>query len=281
MIDKTALRRTAQPTREPFFWARLYGRRLSWPVTRLVLRTPLSASAVSVLSIVVGVAGGLCFAFNATAWNVAAVAMLLLSWVLDCVDGEVARARGTASLDGEFIDACRHQITCPALFAGITLGVWARHPDAGWLLALGLGSTALSTRFVGGMIDQMVLAGVRRALHDARQPVLDSDPMTPSSVTDSRVTSCESSKCQALRVARFFTPLFVDFNILHILMLVVALDACGVHVGRWTPIDLLHIAYGVAFPVVKLGSMAVAWRRGVSGRVQDVLAGRSPEEPHH
>jgi len=274
VVDKADLRRVAQPAREPFFWARLYGRRLSWPLTWLALKTPLSASAVSIISIITGAAGGLCFAFNAVTWNVAAVALLLLSWVLDCVDGEVARARGTASLDGEFIDACRHQITCPALFAGITLGVWARHPDAGWLVALGLGSTALSTRFVGGMIDQMVLAGVRRALRDARQPV-------PSSVTDLQLASYESSKCQALRIARFFTPLFVDFNVLHVLIPIVALDAFGVHVGRWTLLDLLHIAYGVAFPVVKLGSMAVAWHRGVSGRVQDVLAGRSPEEPHH
>ncbi len=277
MADKTELRRIAQPAHEPFFWARLYGRRLSWPLTRLLLHTPLSASAVSVLSIIVGAAGGLCFAFNTALWNVLAVALLLLSWVLDCVDGEVARARGAASLDGEFIDACRHQITCPALFAGITLGVWARHPDTGWLLALGLGSTALSTRFVGGMIDQMVLAGVRRAIRDRRAQ--GTDKLSSEGKKDCLPPSRRHGWRHAPR--RFLTPLFVDFNILHVLMPVVALDAWGVQVGRWTLLDLLHIAYGVAFPVVKLGSMAAAWRRGVSGRVQDVLAGRSPEDPHH
>ena len=39
--------------------------------------------------------------------------------------------------------------------------------------------------------------------------------------------------------------------------------------------------YGVAFPIVKLGSMALAWRRGVEGQVEDVLRGRGPEAPHH
>ena len=158
MSDSKDLRAIAQPAHEPFVWARLYGRRLSWPVTRLALKTPLSANAISVLSIVVGAGGGACFAARSVPWNLAGVLLLLLSWVLDCVDGEVARARGQTSLDGEFIDACRHQIVCPALFGGLALGAFAGHPDGLWLVALGLSSTVLSSRFVGGMIDQMVLA---------------------------------------------------------------------------------------------------------------------------
>jgi len=272
---KSDLRGIAQPAREHFFWARLYGRRLSWPLTRLILKTKLSAGAVSVVSIALGAVGGICFAFNTALWNGVAVALLLLSWVLDCVDGEVARARGAASLDGEFIDACRHQIACPALFAGIALGVVARHPGAVWLLALGLSSTALSTRFVGGMIDQMVLAGVRRALRKGEAPGSEDDTSERGRGTR-RATAAKLT-----RLARACTPLFVDFNILHILIPVVALDAFGIHLGRWTLLDAVHIAYGAALPVVKLGSMAVAWRQGVSGRVEDVLHGRSPEGPLH
>ncbi len=269
MNNADTVRSVAQPAREPFFWARLYGRRLSWPVTWLVLKTPFSANTVSVISIAVGAVGGLCFAFNSAAWNIAAVALLLLSWILDCVDGEVARARGQTSLDGEFIDACRHQIVCPAVFAGITLGVYARHFRSPWLLALGLGSVALSTRFTGGMIDQMVLLGVRRAIRKGRTPEAEPE----------EVTLREGGRLA--RFARLFTPLFVDFNIMHILIPAVVLDALGVQAGRWTPLDILHIAYGIAFPVVKLGSMMLAWKQGVSAKVEDVLRGRGEESPHH
>jgi phosphatidylglycerophosphate synthase len=265
------LRERAQPACEPFFWARLYGRRLSLPVTWLVLKTPLSANAVSVISVAGGVVGGACFALNTRGGDVAAVLLLLASWVLDCVDGEVARARGTCSLDGEFIDACRHQIVCPAIFGGITLGVYARHPDSVWLLALGLGSTVLSTRFVGGMIDQMVLVGVRRTLRRSEPPGSGREerPAGEGGVLG--------------RVRRWITPLFVDFNIMHVLFAVVVLDALGAAVlpGGWLLLDGVHVAYGFAFPIVKLGSMALAWKRGVSGRVADVLAGRGDDAPHH
>ena len=268
MNERQSLRSVAQPAREPFFWARLYGRRLSWPLTWLFLKTPLSANAISVLSIVIGAAGGLCFAANALAWNIAAAALILLSWVLDCVDGEVARARGATSLDGEFIDACRHQIVAPAMFAGLTLGAHLRHPAALWLVALGLGATVFSSRFVGGMIDQMVLEGVRRALKKGPLPERAEEPRAPGPPG-------------RRSVADLVRPFFVDFNILHILIVAVGLDAAGLRAGVWTPLDLVHIAYGVAFPIVKLGSMARAWRRGVSGRVDDVLRGRGPDTPHH
>ncbi len=260
-MSHTRTRRSVgQPSREPFFWARLYGSRLSWPVTLLVLRTPLSANAVSVISIAVGAAGGACFVASSPGWNIAAVALILLSWILDCVDGEVARVRGTASLDGEFIDASRHQIVPPAIFAGLALGAHVRHPDLLWVLALGFSSAVLSTRFVGGMIDQLVLVGVRRGL--AAGTKLGPGPAE---------MSAPKGRCRVVGFARLFTPLFVDFNILHVLIAVVIADTAGVRAGRWTPLDILHIAYGAAFPIAKLGSMAVAWRRGVSGRVREVL----------
>ena len=284
MNDADTVRSVAQPAREPFYWARLYVRRLSWPVTWLVLQTPLSANTVSVISIAVGAAGGLCFAFNSAAWNIAAVALLLLSWIFDCVDGEVARARGQTSLDGEFIDACRHQIVCPAVFAGITLGVYARHFRSPWLLALGLGSVALSTRFTGGMIDQMVLLGVRRALRRTGAAPPNTGQINSDATSACAPNAYEFSRCQApscVRFARLFRPLFVDFNIMHILIPAVVLDALGVQAGRWTPLDILHIAYGIAFPVVKLGSMMLAWKQGVSAKVEDVLRGGSEESPHH
>lgn len=281
MSETSDLRSIAQPQHEPFLWARLYGRRLSWPVTLLLLKTPLSANAVSVISIVVGVAGGLCFAFNGAAWHVAGVVLLLASWVLDCCDGEVARARGTCSLDGEFIDACRHQVVCPALFGGLTVGVLARHPGAVWLLALGLASTALSTRFTGGMIDQLVLLGVRRRIRRGELPERSAGPPTGAPGRGPAA------------LARRLTPLFVDFNIMHILIAAVLLDLIGLRLTTthplgpavierlWTPLDAVHVAYGAAFPVVKLGSMLLAWRQGVSGRVEDVLRGRADDVEHH
>ena len=75
-------------------WAgRLYMRRLSPNLTRLILRTPLPANGVTALMIPVGLLGALCLTFDGLCTAVLAVLLIQLQLLLDCSDGEVARWR--------------------------------------------------------------------------------------------------------------------------------------------------------------------------------------------
>ena len=109
-------------------WAgRLYMRRLSPYVTRVLLRTPLSADAVTALMIPAGLlaAGLLTLPGLLPAFGAVLLAQVWL--LLDCCDGEVARWRQTFSSRGVYLDGLAHFTTQVALPAAV--GIRA---DGGW-----------------------------------------------------------------------------------------------------------------------------------------------------
>jgi phosphatidylglycerophosphate synthase len=109
-------------------WAgRLYMRRVSPYLTRLLLGTPLSANGVTALMLPVGLAAALCVSFAGVLPAIGAVLLVQLQLLLDCSDGEVARWRRTFSPKGVYLDQLGHYSTEAALAAA--LGVRA---DGGW-----------------------------------------------------------------------------------------------------------------------------------------------------
>jgi phosphatidylglycerophosphate synthase len=109
-------------------WAgRLYMRRLSPYVTRLLLATPLSASAVTALMIPAGLLAALSLSLPGLAAATGAVLLAQSQLLLDCCDGEVARWRRRFSLTGPYLDQIAHYATEAALPAA--LGIRA---DGGW-----------------------------------------------------------------------------------------------------------------------------------------------------
>ncbi len=109
-------------------WAgRLYMRRLSPYLTRLILRTPLPANGITALMIPAGLLGALCLTFDGLWTSVLAVLLFQLQLLLDCSDGEVARWRKQFSPAGVYLDQLAHYSTEAAIPAA--LGVRA---DGGW-----------------------------------------------------------------------------------------------------------------------------------------------------
>jgi phosphatidylglycerophosphate synthase len=109
-------------------WAgRLYIRRASPYLTRLLLRTPLTPNAVTWLMLLSGVAAAGLLTLPGLGWAVAAVLAIQLQILLDCTDGEMARWRGQGSMVGVYLDRLAHYVTETAL--PIALGIRA---DGGW-----------------------------------------------------------------------------------------------------------------------------------------------------
>ncbi|HLK11723.1 MAG TPA: CDP-alcohol phosphatidyltransferase family protein [Candidatus Binatia bacterium] len=120
---------------------RLLHRRLSRPLTRLVLRTPLGPNGVTLLGITAGVLGGGLIGVPGVAALAAGVACLVLSGVLDCVDGEVARLRFAESRFGHWLDVIGDTLVHVALLAGIAVRLAQVEgvPGRGTLVLLGAG----------------------------------------------------------------------------------------------------------------------------------------------
>ena len=116
----------ARPAAE--HWAgRLYMRRLSPYLTRLVLPTRLTANGVTALMIPAGLLGALSFTFAGIWPALLGVLLIQLQLLLDCSDGEVARWRKQFSPVGVYLDQLAHYSTEAAIPAAI--GVRA---DGGW-----------------------------------------------------------------------------------------------------------------------------------------------------
>jgi phosphatidylglycerophosphate synthase len=102
-------------------------RRLSPYVTRLLLATPLTPSAVTALMIPAGLLAALSLTLPGLLAAIGAVAFAQLQLLLDCCDGEIARWRRRFSPAGTYLDQIAHYSTEAALPAA--LGIRA---DGGW-----------------------------------------------------------------------------------------------------------------------------------------------------
>ena len=106
---------------------RLYMRRLSPHLTRLLLRTRLTPDAVTWLMLALGPAAALVLTLPGLPPAIGVVLIVQLQLLLDCCDGEMARWRGVSSPTGIFVDRLAHNVTEASL--PIALGIRA---DGGW-----------------------------------------------------------------------------------------------------------------------------------------------------
>lgn len=99
-------------------------RPLSLYVTYFALRLGLTANQVTVLQTLSGVAGAILLAFPAPLLRLLGVLLLQFGFVLDNVDGEVARFRKQVSVTGKFLDVVGHEIVIPFMFFGLGIGTY-------------------------------------------------------------------------------------------------------------------------------------------------------------
>jgi phosphatidylglycerophosphate synthase len=106
---------------------RLYMRRLSPYVTRLILPTRVSADAVTGATLAAGLAAAALLTVPGVLSAAGALLLIQLQMLLDCSDGEIARWRRQYSTAGIYLDRMSHYVTETAF--PIALGVRA---DGGW-----------------------------------------------------------------------------------------------------------------------------------------------------
>jgi phosphatidylglycerophosphate synthase len=123
--------------------ARLLLRRISLPVTRELLRTPVTANQLTGLMIVVGLLAAGAAATAGLAWALVAFLLVQVYFLLDLCDGEVARWRRSTSITGVYLDRVGHYLVEAALLCaygfragGQELGGWSTLGVAAGLFAV-------------------------------------------------------------------------------------------------------------------------------------------------
>jgi len=107
----------------PSWFGRHVTRNLSPYVTWLFLRLGISANQASVLRFFVALAIASVFLLQQPEWWIVAALACYLTNVLDSVDGELARLRGTASPQGTYVDEFTGMAGGGVLLSGIVLGL--------------------------------------------------------------------------------------------------------------------------------------------------------------
>ena len=140
-----AYRRTQKP--RDILWNRFVARPLAALFLVPLARTRVTPNQVTLATLAVFVAGAVMLAVGPPTRGslVGAVAILELSYVLDCVDGQLARWKGTSSPVGAHLDFLMDEIKAFVLVAAVAIRLWRGSLDARWLLEGLLGLVAVAT----------------------------------------------------------------------------------------------------------------------------------------
>ncbi len=118
--EKVLFKNLVKPT--DGFISKKINRRISFAITRLLLKTHLSANAVTGLVTLVGVLSGY-FVASGRYWDVVIGGILFqLASILDGCDGEISKLRLTSSKLGAWLDTASDNLTYLVFLVGVSMG---------------------------------------------------------------------------------------------------------------------------------------------------------------
>jgi hypothetical protein len=115
--------------------ARRVSRPIALRITWVVAPWGVSAHAATIAAWACAVAAAALLAFGTPAGWIAGAVLLQLWYLLDHVDGQLARFHGTSSLDGVQVDYLMHHTTNLLVPLGLGYGLSTRQHEPLWLLA--------------------------------------------------------------------------------------------------------------------------------------------------
>ena len=116
--------------------ADLYLRKISPYLTRLLLKTPITANGVTYLMILTGISISGALLIPGMTGLVLALFLSQLQMLWDCCDGEIARWRNTQSPKGVFLDRIGHYLTESLIPLALSMRIigWPNDAISDWKL---------------------------------------------------------------------------------------------------------------------------------------------------
>ena len=128
-------------------WAgRLWGRKISLPITRLLAPTKVTPDGITSAMIMIGLLASVSLAIPGLVGAVGAAIAIQVYLVADCIDGELARWRGKTSMRGAYLDRLGHYVVEASLFC-----MYGFHVERTWsspwtAASLGIGVLVVITK---------------------------------------------------------------------------------------------------------------------------------------
>jgi phosphatidylglycerophosphate synthase len=168
----------------------------------------ITPNVLTIIATILGLGAAACFAQETRWWLVAGALLFHVSFVVDCMDGKIARLNGTGSLFGAWFDfvfdRLRVFICALTLFGGQYLRTG--HVAYLWLLAVVIFLDLF--RYLNGSQMTKVRTEMRDKLIEARGPLADPDASETPEIPPAALTSRKRRVGTFLRDRRIRTHLF-------------------------------------------------------------------------
>ena len=216
-----------------------YQRRISPYLTRILLRTSITANGVTWLMVATGASAAFALLIPGLTGAILAALLGQMQMLWDCCDGEVARWRQTTSPKGVFIDRVGHY-TAEGLIP-IALGLRAAgFPEAGWM--------DTPWPFIGALVSVMVL--FNKSLNDMVH-VSRAYNGLPRLEEKAEVSAPSSSPLRRARALARFFPFHRAYHSVELTILALA-AAIGDAIAGDLSITRFLVAFLAVFGVVTI-----------------------------
>ena len=156
-------------------------RQLSYPLTQLLHRLPISPNQITALSMIAGLIGAWCFAQGTWSMHIAGGFWLMACYTLDNCDGEIARLKAMSSDWGANFDDFVDWLVDSAFFATLGYGTWQVTGEALWAW---LGAAAAIGATIDYVIDIVFNARAKNEPESKSREERATDVRKPEDFTD-------------------------------------------------------------------------------------------------
>jgi len=156
-------------------------RQLSYPLTHIIYRLPISPNQVTALSMSAGLIGAWCFAQGTWSSHIWGGFWLMACYTLDNCDGEIARLKAMSSEWGAHFDDFVDWLVDSAFFAALGYGTWQTTGDVLWMW---LGAAASVGATIDYVIDIVLYARAKADPESKTREEEATDVRKPEDFTD-------------------------------------------------------------------------------------------------
>ena len=133
-------------------------RHLSYRLTPLLARTSFTPNQTTGAGLALGVGGAWCYAQGSRPWMLTGALLLVLSYVLDNCDGEIARLKGLESRFGDRLDTFTDWLVHAVLFLALGIGASRNDPQGPWMWLAWAAVAGSSVNYLLALAREIVLA---------------------------------------------------------------------------------------------------------------------------
>ena len=111
-------------------YARLFSRKIALYFTWFLLHFNVTPNQATFISLFFSIIGSSFFILGQYKYSIMAAILLQLSYIFDCVDGEIARFTKLGNPKGHYFDRIAEYISSSLIFVGITFGAYRMFNEA-------------------------------------------------------------------------------------------------------------------------------------------------------